>query len=195
VNYLALVPIPPKSELNLSLTSPDNAFMKGVLGEPVLGGKYDPAGHSTPIDNPAFMPQVGTIDVGPFKARGLKIALASLIKVFTAVQHNAPELYQILRSDGMLVARFTKIRQKDGSLKIGPNISNHSWGTAIDIKFQSATDKQGDGKTLAGLLTLSTFFNAFGWYWGAGFKTEDSMHFEVSKEKLGDWDATGLLKK
>jgi hypothetical protein len=57
------------------------------------------------------------------------------------------------------------------------------------------TDRQGDGKVLRGLLALSPFFSQFGWYWGAEFPVEDSMHFEVSQEQLAKWNSAGLLKK
>ena len=72
-------------------------------------------------------------------------------------------------------------------------VSNHSWGTAIDVKLQGQLDGFGDGGTQFGLLLLAELFNEEGWYWGAGYRREDSMHFEVGVETLRKWQAEGLL--
>jgi len=109
------------------------------------------------------------------------------------VKQEVPELYGILASSGMLCARFTKIRQPDGSMKIGPGVSNHSWGAALDINLGGKLDPQGNNKTQRGLLILSTYFNAAGWYWGAAFPVEDAMHFEASRSLLARWKAAGEL--
>ena len=85
------------------------------------------------------------------------------------------------------------IRQPDGSLKIGPSISNHSWGTAIDINVGGVLDKQGNNLTQRGLLVAAPYFNDAGWYWGAAFGTEDAMHFEVSKGTLQSWKVSGKI--
>ena len=55
------------------------------------------------------------------------------------------------------------------------------------------TDTLGDDRTQLGLILLSEFFQREGWYWGAGFGREDSMHFEVSREKVEQWRRLGLL--
>ena len=49
------------------------------------------------------------------------------------------------------------------------------------------------GKTQLGLTLLADFFNKEGWIWGAGFGREDSMHFEVSREKLLQWRRLGQI--
>ena len=54
-------------------------------------------------------------------------------------------------------------------------------------------DTLGDGRTQLGLTIMSDFFNADGWVWGAGYGREDSMHFEVSKEKIEAWVAAGQI--
>jgi hypothetical protein len=73
--------------------------------------------------------------------------------------------------------------------------SNHSWGTAVDIKIKGALDPRGDGMTQLGLLALHPFFNAERFFWGAGFKGEfeDSMHFEASDQLVKDWSTQELL--
>jgi hypothetical protein len=80
------------------------------------------------------------------------------------------------------------------------SISNHSWGTAVDIRIGSILDgvqspsARTDGRTLAGLAAVAPFFNRAGWYWGAGFSSfEDGMHFEVADETVRQWHAAGKL--
>jgi len=191
MNYLELIPVPPKHTFNLGLTSPGNAHMLGLFGHPVKGGAYKPDGSCTTPNEPGFTRLIATQNVGPFRATGLRPALRSLGDIFTRVNREVPDLYALLGSSGMLCARFTKIRQPDGTIKIGPGISNHSWGAAIDINLGGHLDRQGNDLTQRGLLILSAYFNAAGWYWGAAFPTEDAMHFEPSKSLLARWKAAG----
>lgn len=107
-----------------------------------------------------------------------------LADILAAVKKEIPDLYAILDQDGMACARRVKILQKDGSIKLGKNPSNHSWGLAIDITLNGALDKQDDDKCFRGLLILSRYFNAAGWYWSVPFPTEDGMHFEVAQSTL-----------
>lgn len=193
MNYLELVPVPPKSTFNLGLSPPNNAYMLALFGHPVLGGTYHPGGKCTAANNPGFMSLLITKSVGPFRATGIKPAIRSLSEVLMRVHDELPDLYALLGSEGMLCARFTKIRRPGGGMKIGPNISNHAWGTAIDIKLRGQLDAQGDGRTQRGLLVLSAYFNAAGWYWGAAFPTEDAMHFEASKTLLARWRQAGEI--
>ena len=73
-------------------------------------------------------------------------------------------------------------------------VSNHSWGIAIDLLIDGKLDLYNDGKTLYGLTLIAPIFNRNGWYWGGRFRTsEDAMHFEVSKEKLLEWQKAGML--
>ena len=69
--------------------------------------------------------------------------------------------------------------------KKNPNptsISNHSWGTAVDIQIAGILDARGDNNIQKGLALIAPYFNKYKWYWGMAFKTEDSMHFECSRE-------------
>jgi hypothetical protein len=145
-----------------------------MFGHPVQGGAYRPDGKCTTPNNPSFTPLLVTKNVGPFKVTGLRPAVNSLQEVLERVKHEVPDLYAILGSSGMLCSRFTKIRRPDGTIKIGPSISNHSWGAALDINLGGNLDAQGNDKTQRGLLILSTYFNAAGWYWGAAFPVEDA---------------------
>ena len=193
MDFLEKIPVPPKSTFNVGLTSATNAYMLELFGHPVKDAKYRPDGKCTTVDNPDFSKLIAKQNVGPFSLRGIKPALNAIADIFVRVKAEQPDLYSILQTEGMLCARFTKIRQPDGTIKIGPGISNHSWGTAVDIKLNGSLDKQGDDLTQRGLLILSTYFNSAGWYWGAAFPTEDAMHFEVSRSLLGRWRKAGVI--
>lgn len=193
MDFLEKIPLPAKATFNQGLSSVGNAAMRALFGEPVADGAYRADGDCTQVDNPALLKLLETRSVGPFRVTGIKPALDALQPIFARVETEVPDLYAILGSAGMLCARFTKIRQHDGSLKIGPGVSNHSWGSAVDVELSKKLDKQGDGFTQRGLLVLSAYFNAARWYWGAGFPTEDSMHFEASAELLADWRKSGLI--
>ena len=192
MGFLDKIPLPPKTTFNVGLTPAGNATMLGLFGHPVQNAAYLPSGDCTPANNATFVKLLETRTVGPFTVTGLKPALDSMAQILGRVKTEVPDLYNALGTAGMHCARFRKIT-KNGVLKIGPNISNHSWGTAVDIKLAGQLDKQGDGITLRGLLVLSAFFNAASWYWGAGFSTEDAMHFEVSKSLLAKWKQAGAI--
>ena len=194
VNYLERIPVPPASTFNIGLTSAKNAQMLELFGHPVLGGAYRPDGKCTPPTNTSFKKLVATRDVGPFRLTGIKPALEAVTGIFFRVRSEVPDLYALLRTEGMLCARFTKIKRPNGTIKIGPGVSNHSFGTAVDIKLSNSLDDQGDGKTQRGLLVLSAYFNSAGWYWGAAFPVEDAMHFEASRSLLLTWRKSGLLE-
>jgi hypothetical protein len=193
MDYLELIPMPPKSTLNLGLTSPGNNYLLELFGHPVLGGKYRADGKCTTPDNGELNALLVTKSVGPFRVTGLKPAVESLEDIFTRVRIEVPGLYAILGTSGMLCSRFTKIKQSDGSFKIGPKVSNHSWGAALDINLGGKLDTPGNNKTQRGLLILSTYFNSAGWYWGGAFPTEDAMHFEASKSLLSKWHKAGQI--
>ena len=193
MDYLELVPVPPRKTFNLGLTSPGNAHMLGLFGHSVEGGAYAPDGQCMPATRADFAKLLTTRSVGPFKVTGLIPAVQSLEDVLSRVAAELPDLFAIMGTAGMHCSRYTKIIQDDGSLKIGPGLSNHSWGTAVDIKLQGKLDKQGNDLVQRGLLMLSAYFNAAGWYWGAAFPTEDGMHFEASKSLLARWKASGAF--
>lgn len=192
MNFIELIPVPKLSTFNIGLNSPSEKDMLAYFGHPILGGKYLANGDCGTVNNPSFQALLETRNVGPFRVTGLKPALDSLEEIFSRVKKEVPDLYNQLGTAGMLCARYTKIK-KNGKLKIGPNISNHSWGTAIDIKLSGELDPQGSDTTYRGLLVLSTYFNSAGWYWGAAFPTEDAMHFEVSKSLLARWKKAGKI--
>jgi hypothetical protein len=88
-------------------------------------------------------------------------------------------VYRVLGTAGMLCARYVR-----GS---STSISNHSWGTAIDLTIDGELDARGDNNVQFGLELIAAMFNAAGWYWGIDFRTEDSQHFEAGLALAGNW--------
>ncbi len=187
MNFLELIDVPKRSKYNLGLTSAKNAHLLKLFGHATYNGIYLPNGKCTPANNPAFNARLITQNFGPFSVTGIAPAIRSLEEILQRVKLEVPSLYAILGTAGMQCARYTKIKQPNGTVKIGPMISNHSWGTAIDITLSGVLDEQGDDRVQRGLLILSAYFNAAGWVWGAAFPVEDAMHFEVSKSLLARW--------
>jgi len=165
-SYTTLVPRPDRTTLNRGLTSPANRVLLAKFGAP----RENYSQNDQPITNAKLAAMMSTESVGPFRVTGLRPAVASLREVMLDVQRAIPDLYSSLSSAGMKVVRNVR-----GS---STSISNHSWGTAIDLKINGKLDVRGDNKVYHGLVLLAPFFNARGWYWGAGFRTEDAMHFE-----------------
>ena len=184
INYKEEIPRPARQGINQGLTSPSSSFMTSLLGLP----RDTFTGKCQSVNNPAYKKLVETRKVGPIRVTGLIVALNALERVFEDVRNELPDLYNLIGTEGMLCCRYKKIR---GSVVKDP--SNHSWGTAVDLKVGGALDEQGDNLVQRGLLVLSRYFNAHGWYWGAAFPTEDAMHFEVSKEQLIKWRDAGMI--
>ena len=92
-------------------------------------------------------------------------------------------------TEGMLNVRLRKPTSGTPSTQI----SNHSWGTAVDFKIvgQNAPGNTHDMIPRFIAVMLSAF-NKAGWYSGIGF--HDTMHFEVSDALIQKWAKDGLLK-
>ncbi|MBW4542035.1 MAG: M15 family metallopeptidase [Myxacorys chilensis ATA2-1-KO14] len=181
VDYTRLISTPSRATINQNLTSPDADLMIKLLGKP---GRLTE--NCSDLTNPQIKRLIVTRNVGPLKATGLKPAIAALDRIFAQVKRDKPELYRQIGTAGMLCVR--KVRG-------GSNFSNHSWGTAIDIKINRKLDKRGDGKTQVGLNELYPYFHREGFYWGAGYSRarEDSMHFEASEELMRRWKAENRI--
>jgi peptidoglycan hydrolase-like protein with peptidoglycan-binding domain len=175
-----LIALPSKSTMNVGLSAVSNAYMIQKLGQPRPEGGYTQAGG--PVTNPKLKKAMATMDVGPFKATGLRPAVSSLAAVFADVKRLHPDVYSALSTGGMLNCRL----QRNSKTAI----SNHSWGTAIDLGLAGhGVDPRGDNKVYFGLAAIAHVFNDHGWYWGASFRTEDAMHFEASKRLIDTWAA------
>lgn len=167
------VPVP--LNINPNLTTPSPEFLISLLGKP--RGSYTQ--NDQPITNKhlAGLMQIGQL--GPFAVKGLRPAVQNLHKVMTEIKLEQPHVYAKLGTAGMLCCRL----QRNSFTKI----SSHSWGTAIDLKLEGKLDVRGNNKVHYGLTLIAPIFNRNGWVWGAAFRTEDAMHFEVSREKLLQW--------
>jgi hypothetical protein len=167
--------------LNGELRGARNSTMLRMLGNP--RGNYDQKCRAPTNNN--LLALIVTRDVGPFGATGLRPAIEALGAIFVDVKAEHPDVFAALSSAGMLCCRF--VRDSTSA------ISNHSWGTAIDLKIEGVLDKRGDGRAQRGLIAIHPIFNRHGFYWGAAFPTEDAMHFEASDQKIQEWSAAGLL--
>lgn len=165
-----LVPVP--GGINPSLNGTGNGLMLATLGNP--RSNYDQECRSVTL--PSLSARMVTQSVGPFRVTGLDSAVASLKKVMADIKAEQPEVFAKLGTAGMLCCRHVR-----GS---STSISNHSWGTAIDLKIDGVLDARGNNKVQIGLTLIAPIFNRHKWFWGAGFSIEDGMHFEVSRQLL-----------
>ncbi|MCR0984691.1 peptidoglycan-binding protein [Roseomonas populi] len=155
------------------------ATMLTLLGNP----RADYGSDCRDITNPRLKPLVTRRNVGPFAVRGLAPAVDSLEGVMKAIEKEEPKVFAALGTAGMLCARFVR-----GSTT---SISNHSWGTAIDLTLDGVLDARGDGRVQEGLTRIAPIFNRHEWFWGAAFGTEDGMHFECSDGLIRKWANEG----
>lgn len=174
-----LIRIP--DNINPGLNAARQVTMKTLLGNPRGSFTRD----CMPITNPNLRALVTTADVGPFRVTGLAPAVDSLRQVLNDIHQQEREVFAGLGSAGMLCARLVR-----GS---AVSISNHSWGTAIDLTLNGILDAPGNGRTQQGLAAIAPIFNRHGWYWGAGFPREDAMHFELSDQKIRELHAAGVF--
>ncbi|WP_299560410.1 M15 family metallopeptidase [uncultured Sulfitobacter sp.] len=170
-----------KARFNKGISQPRNRIMLEVLGVPRSTKTINCSG----VTNPRLKALLETRQVGPIRVTMLKPALDSLERIVSKLKQSEPDIHDALGTAGALCARL--IRGSSSSW------SNHSWGTAIDVKLQGRLDGFGDGGTQFGLLLLAELFNDEGWYWGATYNREDSMHFEVGVETLRRWQTEGKL--
>ena len=174
-----LEPKPDKNSINSGLTSPPPSYMRSVLGVP---GQL--SNNCSSVTNANLKKIIVTENIGSFKVTGLKPAVFTVRRALDKVRIEKPDLYKQLGTEGMLCVR--KVRG-------GSDFSNHSWGTAVDIKINQKLDVRGDNKTQIGLKELYPYFHEEGFYWGAAFPIEDSMHFEASQQLIERWKASGEI--
>lgn len=170
-----------KARFNQGLSQASSRFMIERLGHP--RDSYSQTCGS--VTDPKLRAALVTKKFGNFRVTLLKPALASFETVMKRIEAEAPDLYEKLGTAGGLCPRLIR-----GSTRA---VSNHSWGSAVDLKIDNVLDPFADGETHAGLVLIATIFNEEGWYWGGGYRREDSMHFEVSRELVEAWLAEGAL--
>ena len=176
-DLLARVPKPARNTINQSLTAVSPSFMVQQLGQP----RSVYSANCQPITNTTLQRHVVSQSVGPFNVTGLRPALESLRTALAQVKREQPAIYTALGTAGMLCCRYIR----------GSNtaISNHSWGTAVDLTLKGVLDRRGDNMVQVGLALMAPIMNQHGWYWGAAFGTEDAMHFEASRSLVAKWSA------
>ena len=179
--FSQVVLIANRRNVNDGMTVPNSTFLQEFLGLP----REELGDDCEEVENEALAEMLVLEDVGPIKVRMLRPALVSLRQVFRNVQVYEPELYNRIRSAGSLCVR--RVRGSETAT------SAHAYGLAVDLNIDGELDTLGDGKTQLGLTILADFFRQEGWIWGAGFGREDSMHFEVSREKLEQWRRLGQI--
>jgi hypothetical protein len=157
------------------------ALLRELLGDPRETYTQD----CLPVTNPRLVAALETRQIAGFRLTMLRPALDSLEEVIDRLRREEPEIYAALGTAGALCARYVR-----GS---GTSVSNHAWGAAVDLTLKGDLDRLGDGATQFGLVVIAEFFNDAGWFWGATFSREDSMHFEVGEALLRQWVAEGSL--
>lgn len=179
--YAQVVLIADRLNVNRGLEVAGPSYLEEKLGRPREALSDD----CEPMTNATLAAKLVHEDVGPIPVRMLRPAAESLRRVFETVQKVDPDLYARINTSGSLCVR--RIRGSVNSL------STHSYGLALDLNIDGHLDNFTDGKTQLGLTILADFFHEEGWVWGAGFRREDSMHFEVSRKQLDEWLANGDL--
>jgi hypothetical protein len=180
-SYAQVVLIAGRRDINTGLTVPSPSFLLEMFGPPreVLSDDCEP------MTNPTLVGMLVTEDVGPIRVNMLRPAIQSIRNVFEKVRATDQDLYDRISTAGALCVR--RIRGSQNS------VSSHAFGLAVDLNIDGVLDDLGDGKTQLGLTILADFFQEEGWFWGASFGREDSMHFEVSRELLTKWRAAGQI--
>ncbi|NUB44684.1 M15 family metallopeptidase [Fertoebacter nigrum] len=136
-------------------------------------------------DNEALNGQMASAEHNGLRVTLLKPAAQSLEKILRDIAADNSTLRDALGSAGGLCVRLIR-----GS---ATQISNHSWGLAIDLTVDGQLDFYGDNRVQRGLAQAAPYFIRNGWYWGAGFAREESMHFEVSAQLLQRWIDEGQV--
>jgi hypothetical protein len=172
---LELIPKARITGYNGGLSSASNATMQARFGSP--RSTYNQS--CQVVTNTSLQRRIIPRNVGPFNVTGLDSAVTSLTTVMSGIAEQQRLVYRVLGTAGMHCARYVR-----GSTT---HISNHSWGTAIDLTIDRVLDPRGDDMIQFGLHLIAPIFNRQGWYWGAGFSTEDAQHFEAGSGLVQGW--------
>lgn len=179
--YASTVLIAGRRSLNKGLSVAGPTFLEKTLGRP----RANLSDKCEGMTNEKLKSMLVLETVGPIRVRMLQPAADSLKRVFEKVKATDPDLYARINTAGSLCVR--QIRGTRG------RTSTHSFGLSVDLNIDGKLDTLGDGKTQLGLTILADFFMEEGWFWGAAFSREDSMHFEVSKEMVMKWRQEGKI--
>ncbi len=179
-----LMPVP--GNLNKGVQRVSENYMIKTLGHPRTDEKLPPPGYDdgTMLTNPKLIRNMVSANaILKGTGSGLKPAVDSLQTIMDQIQAQMPTVRAAMTSAGMKNCRRTKLKTGWGN-----SFSNHSWGTAVDIKFNAALDNPSDKVVQVGLAMVAPIFNANGWFWGAGFGGYvDAMHFEAGQTLIDQW--------
>ncbi len=179
--YAQVVLIANRKKVNKDLELANSSFLRETFGLP----REDLTDECQSMTNARLEDKLVLEEVGPVRVRMLKPAVDSLRTVFDNIRRTDPDLYARINTAGSLCVR--RIRGATSSA------SAHAYGLAVDLNIDGVLDTLGDGRTQLGLTILADFFREEGWVWGAAWGREDSMHFEVSRNKIEEWLDAGLL--
>ncbi len=179
--YAQVVLIANRREVNQGLTIAGSRWLRDQFGLP--RDALDQTCRE--MTNERLAAKLVTEEVGPIRVRMLQPAIDSLRSVFERIRVTDPDLYARINTAGSLCVRAIR--------GVADRASTHAYGLAVDLNIDGRLDTLGDGRTQLGLTILADFFREEGWVWGASWRREDSMHFEVSRQKLEEWLAEGKL--
>jgi len=136
MDYSQLVALPSKDSINTGLTSCKPSTLIELLGKP----SKKAGTNCSPVTNHALHDRIHTRQFATFRATGLDIALESLDRVLQRIAAKDPELLKGLGTAGMLCNRLMR-----GSKT---QLSNHSWGTAIDLTWHGKLPRRRFGSSV-----------------------------------------------
>jgi hypothetical protein len=179
-HYMQRVDLANLLPINKNLSSATEQTMISLLGSPHMPlttvGQNERA--SDLVKRNLVMERMSPL----FRLQGLEPAIADLKSALARAFAAEPDLESVLSTEGMLSVRMRK--PTDGS--VSKKISNHAWGTAVDFKIAGFDAPANTGHTVPRFIAiLIPLLNAVGWYSGVGFR--DTMHFEVSEERIREW--------
>jgi hypothetical protein len=133
-------------------------------------------------ENIVKLPIEGLEKLPPFFTRELRVhksAAGQFARLFDEWKR-AGLFNRILSYAGTHTARYKKGVEVNGAHS---NLSNHAWGTAIDINdawngFGKHPAAMGDRGCVRELVEIA---NGNSFFWGGRFRTKDGMHFEVAR--------------
>ena len=143
-----LVPVP--AGINHGVINARQATMLGLLGNP--RDSYDQ--ECREMTNPRLAGLMTTDRAGPLHVRGLRPAVESLSRLWLTSKQKCRRSLPPSAPPGMFCARLVRGSQTA--------ISNHSWGTAIDLTLDGVLDVRGDQRVQEGLTRIFPIFNRHG---------------------------------
>jgi len=192
--YLTPVELSHYLPINTGLRSATQETMISLLGSPAM--PLTTEDHPSKA-SPTVKKLMKTVKVSAHVVvTAIQPALDSLAVVLknAFASENLPangghDLEGVLGTDGMLVVRLRRPTSGIPSNKI----SNHAWGTAIDMKITGHSSPANTGDHIPRFIAvLLPFFHQEGWYSGISF--HDTMHFEVSEGTAQAWSDQGKFK-